>query len=103
MYALFTIIKKFFAVAPVSIGPNSLPELLKQLDTPPAVKTEQEIINTYLAKETMATLEISYLKDDPAIVYRGGQMWHDKDGNKYFDFVPCVVRPEVLYCSYGKS
>jgi len=103
MHALFTIIKKFFTVATVTTGPATLPELLKQFDTPPAVKSEQEIINTYLAKETMAALEISYLKDDPAITYRGGQMWHDKDGNKYFDFVPCVVRPEVLYCSYGKS
>ena len=26
-----------------------------------------------------------------------------KDGNKYFDFVPCVLRPEVLYCAYGKN
>jgi hypothetical protein len=84
-------------------GPNTLDELLKQFDQPLKQTTQQEIINTYLAKETMAALELSYLKDDPSFVYHGNQVWYDHDGNKYFDFVPCVVRPEVHYCCYGKN
>ena len=103
MNVLFEYIKSFFTIKTVTIGPNTLGELLKQFDEPLKEKTKEEITNTYLAKETMAALELSYLKDDPAFTYRGGQMWYDKDGNKYFDFVPCVVRPEVLYCSYGKN
>ena len=84
-------------------GPNTLEDLLKQFDLSPKEVTKQEIINTYLAKETMAALELSYLKDDPSFVYRGNQIWYDHDGNKYFDFVPCVMRPEVHYCCYGKN
>ena len=103
MFALFEYIKSFFTLKIVASGPNTLGELLNQFDEPPKEKTKEQIINSYLAKETMAALELSYLKDDPALSFRGGQMWYDKDGNKYFDFVPCVIRPEVLYCSYGKS
>jgi len=51
----------------------------------------------------MAALEVDMLKMDPSLIYRGGQMWFDHEGNKYFDFVPCVLRPEVLYCAYGKN
>lgn len=86
-----------------SVGPNNLAELLKQFDQPPKLKTTDEIVYAYMAKETMASLELSYLREDPALSYRGSQVWYDKDGNKYFDFVPCVVRPEVLYTTYGKS
>ena len=103
MNVLFEYIKSFFTIKTTNVGPNTLEELLQQFNSPPKEKTKEEIMNTYLAKETMAALEISFLKSDPALTFRGGQMWYDKDGNKYFDFVPCVVRPEVLYCSYGKS
>jgi hypothetical protein len=85
-------------------GPNTWAELLEQFtsqDVSP--KTPEDIVRDYAIKETMASLELSYLKEDPAIFYRGTQAWHDQDGNKYFDFVPCVVRPEVHYCCYGKS
>jgi len=84
-------------------GPNTLNELLEQFDTPPKEKTQEDIIRDYTVKETMAALELSYLKDDPSFVYYGNQVWYDHDGNKYFDFVPCVVRPEVHYCCYGKN
>ena len=85
-------------------GPNTLSELLEQFALPPTPPPPKEVvIKTYQIKETIAAVEIDLLKMDPALEYRGGQMWYDKDGNKYFDFVPCVVRPEVLYCSYGKN
>jgi hypothetical protein len=84
-------------------GPNTLNELLEQFDKPPKEKTPEDIIRDYTVKETMAALELSYLEDDPSFVYHGNQVWYDHEGNKYFDFVPCVVRPEVTYCCYGKN
>jgi 4-aminobutyrate aminotransferase-like enzyme len=87
----------------VYTGPNTLDELLEQFDKPPKEKTQQDIIRDYQVKETMAALELSYLKDDPSLIYHGNQVWYDHDGNKYFDFVTCVVRPEVHYCCYGKN
>jgi hypothetical protein len=85
-------------------GPNTLNELLEQFKTyNPASKTPEDIVRDYTIKETMASLELSYLKQDPAMLYTGNQVWHDQDGNKYFDFVPCVIRPEVHYCCYGKN
>ena len=85
-------------------GPNTLSELLQQFALPPAPPPVAEVVvTTYQIKETIAAVELDILKMDPSLEYRGYQRWYDKDGNKYFDFVPCVVRPEVLYCSYGKN
>jgi len=84
-------------------GPNTLGELLQQFDQPTKQKTQADIIRDYQVKETITALEMDMLKMDPSLVYRGGQVWLDHEGNKYFDFVPCVLRPEVLYCAYGKN
>jgi len=84
-------------------GPNTLDELLVQFDQPAKEKTQEDIIRDYTIKETMASLELSYLKEDPSIFFTGNQKWFDHEGNKCFDFVPCALRPEVLYCSYGKN
>jgi hypothetical protein len=84
-------------------GPNTLAELIQQFDAPPKQKTAEEVIRDYQMKEVMAQLQLSYLQTDPAICYQGNQRWHDAAGNKYFDFVPCVLRPEVLYCNCSKS
>lgn len=87
----------------VYTGPNTLAELMQQFDAPPKHKTAEEIIRDYQMRQVMAQLELSYLQTDPAMCYQGNQRWHDAAGNKYFDFVPCVLRPEVLYCNYGKN
>ena len=87
----------------VPIGPGTLDELLKQFDEPPKQKSSEEIVRDYQIKETMAKMELDLLVMDPSLEYRGCQSWYDQDKNKYFDFVPCVVRPEVIYCSYGKN
>ena len=101
---MFNLLKWIFKESPKpTMGPNTLEELVKQFDLPPKEKTAADVVRDYQAKETMTHLELSYLKDDPSLYYRGGQMWYDNDGNKYFDFVPCVLRPEVLYCAYGKN
>ena len=101
---MFNFIKKLFNKKAIYVvGPNNLNELLKQFDQPTKQKTQADIIRDYQVKETMAALEVDMLKMDPSLVYRGGQMWFDHEGNKYFDFVPCVLRPEVLYCAYGKN
>lgn len=87
----------------VNTGPNNLAELLQQFDQPVKQKTAQDTIRDHYMKEAMACLELSYLRDDPAICYQGNHRWHDAQGNKYFDFVPCALRPEVLYCNYSRS
>ena len=84
-------------------GPNTLSELLQQFDNPPKVKTNEDIIRDYLIKETMAALELEYLRTDPSIAYTGHQYWVDYEGTKFCDFVPCVVRPDVMYCANGKN
>jgi len=86
-----------------SCGPNNFVELLKQFDQPPKQKTQEEVVRDYQVKETMAALEVDMLKMEPTSFYRGSQSWYDRDGNKYFDWVNCAVRPEVVYCSYGKN
>jgi hypothetical protein len=103
---MFEFVKNFFNNQKYKVylcGPNNFAELLKQFDQPPKIKTQEDIIRDYTVKETMASLELSYLRADPAICYTGGQVWYNESGNKFYDFVPCVVRPEVLYCCYGKS
>jgi len=85
-----------------SSGPNNLEELLKQFDIPSKEKTDKDIIRDYQIKETMAALEVDMLKMDKSLEYKGTQIWFEGDV-KCFDFVPCVLRPEVLYCSYGKN
>jgi len=84
-------------------GPNTLGELINQFDLPPKEKTQQDVIRDYQVKETMAALEVDMLKMEPTFFYRGFQVWYDGDGNKYFDWIPCASRPEVIYCAYGKN
>jgi hypothetical protein len=84
-------------------GPNTLGELISQFDLPPKEKTQEDVIRDYQVKETMAALEVDMLKMEPTFFYRGFQVWYDVDGNKYFDWIPCASRPEVIYCSYGKN
>lgn len=84
-------------------GPNNLEELLKQFGLPKKEKTNEDVIRDYQVKETMAALEVDMLKMDPTIFFRGCQRWADNEGNKYFDFVYCAVRPEIIYCCHGKS
>lgn len=100
----FTFLNPFSFKGNVYIsGPNTLSELLTQFDNPPKEKTNEDTIRDYQVKETMAALEVDMLKMDPTYFYRGFQMWYDQDGNKYFDWMPCATRPEVIYCSYGKN
>ena len=54
-----------------------------------------EMAKDYIAFLTMAELELSYLRSDPALMFRGTH--YDTFG------IPCVVRPEVIYCCLGKN
>lgn len=103
---IFNLLKSLIGIPKAgvySVGPNNLTELLKQFNQPIKEKTQDDIIRDYQVKETMAALEVDMLKMDPTIYYKGFQSWYDKDGNKYFDWMPCATRPEVIYCSYGKN
>lgn len=84
-------------------GPNSLEELLKQFDTIPKQKTDKDIVRDFQIFITMAQLEVEMLRLDPSIAFKGQQFWTDDKGHKFYDWVPCVVRPEVLYCCNNKN
>jgi len=86
-----------------SFGPSTLSELLKQFDLPKKEKTNEDIIRDYKVKETLAALEVDMLKLDPPICFKGSHIFIDNDSKKFFDWVPCVLRPEIVYCSYGKN
>lgn len=92
-----------FTPKPKQEGPNTLEELLKQFDLPVKEKTQEDIIRDYMVRETMAALELEMLKMDPARGYLGSTRINYEDGTVYINFVPCIVRPDVLYCSYGKN
>ena len=85
------------------MGPNTLHELLVQFDAPSKHKTPQDIIRDYQVKETMAALELDMLRMDASLAYRGCQSWFNENNILSVRQVPCVVRPEVIYCAYGKS
>lgn len=87
----------------VASGPNTLSELLDQFDLPTKEKTQEDIIRDYQVFITMANLEVEMLKMEPSKAFRGLQIWLDNNGNKFIDWVPCIIRPEVVYCSYGKN
>lgn len=110
MASIFQIVQSFLAESlalnykPVSnSGPNTLAELVKQFDQPPKEKTKEDIIRDYQVKITMLNLEWDMLKMDPSVEFKGCQSWKDSEGNVYIDWVPCVVRPDVIYCNIGKN
>ena len=102
---IFNLIKSLSIKKPTaiySVGPNNFAELLEQFDAPPKEKTATNIMQDYKVFLTMAQLEVDMLAMDPPAMYLGTQTWHEQD-KKCFDFVPCMVRPEVVYCTYGKN
>lgn len=93
----------FKSVPTAKTGPNTLEELLKQFDLPKKEKTQSDIIRDYMVQETMAALEVEMLKMDPSRAYIGYTRVTNDDNTVLINFVPCVVRPEVIYCAYGKN
>lgn len=83
----------------------TLEDIIDQLSKPSIKKvlTNDEIKKQYLIQEAMYQLELDMLKMSPVRKYNGTQRWKDKDGNIYFDFVPCSVRPEVVYCNTHRN
>jgi len=94
---LNSIIKLYYSFFKQSNKPvtNTLNDIITALGEPPKKKTTLEMGNDYIAFLTMAELELSYLRADPALMYRGTH--YDTFG------IPCVVRPEVIYCCLGKN
>lgn len=89
----------------LKISPNSFADIVKQLEQPSLKKekTPLQIFQDYIYKESMSKLEVEMLKMEPDRCYKGFQIYYDNSGNKFFDWVPCVIRPEIVYCSYGKN
>lgn len=86
-----------------SDGPNNLAELLKQFDQPSKIKSQLELVNDVYYKEKFAELELDFLKNSPDVAFKGSWRVNNSDGTSDIDFVPCSVRPEILYCCYGKN
>jgi len=86
-----------------SVGPNNFAELLKQFDQPAKQKTQQQIVMDIFYKEKFAKLEVDFLKESPNVTFHGSFKTFNSDCTIDIDFVPCSVRPEVLYCCYGKN
>lgn len=84
-------------------GPNTLAELLIQFDQPAKEKTTSEIIRDSQIRETIAALEVDMLKMEPSLKFNGHQCWYNSEGSKFYDWMPCSLRPETLYCCYGKN
>lgn len=95
--------KKAVIIKPIQTGPNTLDELLQQFDLVLKEKTQQDVIKDYMIKETMARLELEMLRMDPARGFLGTTRIKHDDGTIYINFVPCIVRPDVVYCAYGKN
>jgi len=108
-YTVESICNSFKALLGIKIkpapkpGPNTLEELLKQFDLPPKEKTVSDVIRNYLVQQTMASLEVEMLRMDPATAYVGYTRTKNDNETILINFVPCVVRPEVIYCTYGKN
>lgn len=105
MQYFYKILKSFLTPykKPESKGPNSLEELLTQFDQPPKEKTQQEVAMDLFYKEKFTEMELDFLKEAPDTAFHGSWKIINSDGTIDIDFVPCSVRPEVLYCCYGKN
>jgi len=104
MAFIFSFIKQLFSrpAKQSSTGPNTLEELLKQFDLPPKIKSNDKIIQEFLVKITMYNLEWEMLKMDSTVFYLGSTRTNSGD-IVHIDFVPCSVRPDVMYCNIGKN
>lgn len=89
----------------IPVSPNTFADIIKQLEAP-VVKEEKsplQVFQDVFYKESMSKLEVEMLKMEPHTKYTGYQYWFDSGGNKFCDWVPCMIRPEVEYCCYGKN
>jgi len=104
---MFNFIKKFFqkekTYGVYVTGPNTFAELIKQFDAPPKKPTQDEIIQKYCIQIALYQYELEMLRMEPSRQYLGSRRSENNDGTVDIDFVPCVVRPEVVYCSYAKN
>jgi hypothetical protein len=106
---LFRHVARFFHKSdPVTTisGPNTLQELLVQFDAAPKQKTQHQVQQHYLIREKMMLLEIDFLQEGPAQAFMGlSKVLDEEEGQDAYQirFVPCVVRPEVLFRGFGKN
>jgi len=84
-------------------GPNTLEELLKQFDLPKKEKTKEDLIRDYQVFLTMSKLEYDILVMAPPIKFYAHNWVEYEGGKAYYDWTPCILRPEILYSCYGKN
>jgi hypothetical protein len=104
---MFNFIKKFFQKEKTpggyATGPNTFAELMEQFKQPPKTATKDEIIQKYCIQVALYQHELEMLKMDSSQQFMGSRRSYNNDGTMDIDFVPCVIRPEVIYCSYAKN
>jgi hypothetical protein len=88
----------------IAITPSTFADIVKQLEEPivKKEKTPLQVFNDAYYKESMSKLEVEMLKMEPNKQFTGYYVWLDR-GIKFSDWVPCVIRPEIEYCCYGKN
>jgi len=86
-----------------SVGPNNLSELLMQFDQPAHQKSTKQLADEIYYTEKFKKLELDFLKSAPDTKFTGSWKTENSDGTMDIDFVPCVIRPEVFFCCYGKN
>lgn len=89
-----------------SRGPNTLQELLVQFQQVPPEKNQKQVEQHYLIMEKMVLLELEYLQEGPARAFVGmSKVLDEEEGENVYKirFVPCIVRPEVLFRGFGKN
>jgi len=105
MVNIFNFLKKILIKNKTPVyhtGPNTLGELLEQFDQPKKEKTADDIVKDYQIKETIRAIEVEFLRGEPSKAFYGAYKFNDSN-SKFIDFVPCIIRPEVIFCSYGKN
>jgi len=88
---------------PKKQGPNTLAELLEQFDQPKKEKTSEDVLKHFCIQIALNQYEYDYLKEQPPKMFLGSFRIKNNDETIDFDFVPCSVRPEVIYSCYYKN
>ena len=86
--------------------PVTLQDILQQFEEPPKNASQNEINQKYLILEQMTVFELEQLKMMPSRAYVGMTKILDESEGEFvykIRFVPCIVRPEVLFLGFNKN
>ena len=88
------------------VEPITLQNILDQFDNIPKQPDQKELQSKYLMHEQMTIFELEQLKMMPSRAYVGMTKILDESEGEFvykIRFVPCIVRPEVLFRGFNKN